>query len=187
MIGALYDARARSRDAGGHRLELPPRAVGVPGAGEQEEGLPAAAEEAEIVGGQRGGDEHHAAHPALSAGHPASHPRPERIADDAERRGGAERLFEQRQGAQDVFLFALAPAVGSPRRSHAPEVEAKCREPRVAADLGGPHHNRIVHVAPVEGMRMAERHASRWGRGGSQSGFQGDGPDLDFDGLFHAH
>ncbi len=34
---------------------------------------------------------------------------------------------------------------------------------------------------------MAEHHTSRRGRGGSQSCLQGDGPDLDFDGFFHAH
>ena len=65
-----------------------------------------------------------------------------------------------RQSRPQIVLFTLALSVGAGGAAHAPEVEAEGRETGLRPHLGGPHHDRVLHVPAVEGVRMTEDQAS---------------------------
>src|SRR5262249_31112834 len=108
------------------------------------------------------------------AGNLGRHGRPEGVAGEPERCARGEQRRETSQRRRDVMLLAPAMAVLAGRVANAPEVEAQRGETHIAAPLGNPDHDRIVHVAAVQWVRMADDHTAWSGGGKAEPSFEID-------------
>src|SRR5205807_396117 len=86
-------------------------------------------------------------------------------AEDPERSRPRHPSQHAERGA-DVVLLLPASAVAPARRPDPPEIEPQRRQVGFGADLRGAHDHGVVHVAAVEGVRVAQDE-SGGGRGRS--------------------
>src|SRR5262249_58721601 len=100
------------------------------------------------------------------------HGGPEGVAGEPERRARGQQRREVSQRRRDVMPLVPAMAVLAGRVANAPEVEAQRGETHLAAYLGDPDHDRIVHVAAVQWVRMADDHTAWSGGGGGGGGVE---------------
>jgi hypothetical protein len=138
-------------------------------------------------GSERRGDQGHAAEGGPPDRDGGDDHRSERIAG----RGdgvGAQVAGEMGESALEVALLTPASVVRSRRSADASEVEAEGRQVGIGAGLDDACHHAIVHVAPVEGVRVADGDAgARGGRQGESSLEDDAGLETECDGLFAYH
>ena len=113
---------------------------------------------------------------------------PERIADRADRVTAWQPRGQRGHRRSHVVLLALSFVVDAPGAADSPEVESQCGIAGGPRDFPGPDDDRVVHVAAVERMGVAEHESTDGGVGdldqrlqGGAAGYRDDG------GFFHTN
>ena len=115
--------------------------------------------------GQRRGNEGEAGQALAGAGHGGGHRGPEGVAGQREPPAWRQPLAQQGERRADVVLLARALVPGAAGAADAAEVEAQGREAGVETRRGDREDHGVVHVAPVEGVGVANDHARQGFRG----------------------
>ena len=125
----------------------------------------------EVEHRERRRDQRQAADPAVTAGEQRRDPSSERVARD---RGHAfpDRLRQRVERGRGVVLLGDAAPVHASGGTGSPEIEAQGGQAELAAHLLSTHHDRIVHVTPIQWMGMTDHHTGGCAWGDGQAAFQ---------------
>ncbi len=105
---------------------------------------------------------------------PRRHRRTEGVAGQSEGALGSDEVGQVGKGRLDVALLAGAAVVDPGGTADTAEIKAERGEPQVAAHLRDAYHDWVLHVAPVQGVGMADDDSALGRRRYGEASFEND-------------